>query len=478
MSKGLGFGVLAIGLLGLGWWSHGHTGPRMENHVRHLAEEAVAGSVHGVTASVSGRDIHLSGIANGQDEADALLQRLHDLPARRKVTSDLTLLETAAPFTFEATKDGATFGAAGHVPTEALRAALGALGEAAAGLKLAAGAPEGWGDLAKAGVAALGHMNTGKLSISDAALTLTGEAAGPDEAAAIEAALSALPAGSVTKSITLLDDGTPAAYTLDYNATTGASIAGKLPKGLDIASIAGALGLSGIAGEVKQAMSGTAGDLGVFAALKDWMGQIETMTLDATDAVQKLDIGVQGGVDGAAMQQALSGSLPGVEVAVATVTISGENGARRTNPVTGADERFMGGYWVGVPMIDMGVAGCQAAADELLSTSTVTFVTGSDALDASALRVVNDLAAIAARCAEEAGLKAVIGGHTDNVGDPAENLGLSQRRATAVRRELGLRGVPATAMKAIGYGDTQPVADNGTDDGRAKNRRTTIIWSE
>lgn len=478
MAKGLGLGVLALGLIGLGWWSHGHHGPRMQGHVSQLAQEAVAGSVHGVTTAVSGRDIHLSGIANGQDEADALLQRLKDLPARRKVTSDLTILETIAPYGMEVTKDGATLTATGYVPTEAVRAELGALGDAAAALKLAAGAPEGWADMAKAGVAALGFMNKGALSLSDTSLTLTGEAAGPDEAAAIDAALASLPAGSVTKNITLLDDGTPAAYTLDYNATTGASMSGKLPKGLDLGSIAGALGLSAIAGEVKQAMSGEPGNLGMFAALKDWMGQIETLKLSASPEAQKLDIGVQGGVDGTAMQEALAGSMTGVEVAVATVTAAGENGARRTNMVTGAEERFMGGYWIGVPKIDMGVAGCQAAADGLLSTSTVSFVTGSDELDSSALRVVNDLAAIAARCAEEAGLKMLIGGHTDNVGDPAANLGLSQRRATAVRRELNARGVPGAAMKAVGYGDTQPIADNGTDDGRSKNRRTTITWSE
>ena len=138
----------------------------------------------------------------------------------------------------------------------------------------------------------------------------------------------------------------------------------------------------------------------------------------------------------------------------------------------------MGGYWLAVPQIDPGIAGCQAAADGVLGANTITFLTGSDELDSSALRVINDLAAIMARCSEEAGLKAVIGGYTDNVGDAASNLGLSQRRATAVRREMLSRGVPAAALKAVGYGDTQPVADNATDEGRAQNRRTTIIWSE
>jgi OOP family OmpA-OmpF porin len=186
---------------------------------------------------------------------------------------------------------------------------------------------------------------------------------------------------------------------------------------------------------------------------------------------------VQGGVDGAAVQAALDGAAPGLTVAVETVALTSENGALRDNLATGAKERFMGGYWLAVPQIDVGLEGCQAAADGVLEANTITFVTGSDALDTSALRVVNDLSAIMARCAEEAGLKAVIGGHTDSVGDAQANLGLSQRRATAVRREMVARGVPGTALKSVGYGAQQPIADNETDEGRAKNRRTTIIWS-
>ena len=69
MSKGIGIAVLGFGLLGLGWWAHGHHGPRIQDHVRHLAETAVAPSIHGATATVSGRDIHLSGIADSKAEA-------------------------------------------------------------------------------------------------------------------------------------------------------------------------------------------------------------------------------------------------------------------------------------------------------------------------------------------------------------------------------------------------------------------------
>ena len=70
-----------------------------------------------------------------------------------------------------------------------------------------------------------------------------------------------------------------------------------------------------------------------------------------------------------------------------------------------------------------------------------------------------------------AGTRVEIGGHTDNTGDAAANLKLSEDRANAVRTKLVDLGVPADLLTSKGYGDTKPVADNSTDDGRAKNRR-------
>ena len=64
-----------------------------------------------------------------------------------------------------------------------------------------------------------------------------------------------------------------------------------------------------------------------------------------------------------------------------------------------------------------------------------------------------------------------IDGHTDNVGDPAKNMALSQSRCDAVVAYLINKGVAAGRMKAVGHGDTQPIADNSTDKGRKENRR-------
>ncbi|MNT90758.1 Outer membrane porin F precursor [compost metagenome] len=65
----------------------------------------------------------------------------------------------------------------------------------------------------------------------------------------------------------------------------------------------------------------------------------------------------------------------------------------------------------------------------------------------------------------------VVEGHTDSVGPDAYNQKLSQRRADAVKQVLVQDGVEASRVSSVGYGESRPVADNGTAEGRAVNRR-------
>jgi outer membrane protein OmpA-like peptidoglycan-associated protein len=65
-----------------------------------------------------------------------------------------------------------------------------------------------------------------------------------------------------------------------------------------------------------------------------------------------------------------------------------------------------------------------------------------------------------------------IDGHTDSVGTPAYNQHLSQDRANAVRAYLIQNGIVAKRLVAKGFGATQPIASNATEEGRQANRRT------
>jgi outer membrane protein OmpA-like peptidoglycan-associated protein len=67
-----------------------------------------------------------------------------------------------------------------------------------------------------------------------------------------------------------------------------------------------------------------------------------------------------------------------------------------------------------------------------------------------------------------------IGGYTDNTGDAAHNLKLSEDRATSTLNELVALGIPKSRLAAEGYGQQFPVADNSTPEGRQRNRRIDI----
>jgi len=72
----------------------------------------------------------------------------------------------------------------------------------------------------------------------------------------------------------------------------------------------------------------------------------------------------------------------------------------------------------------------------------------------------------------------LIEGYTDSVGGDAYNMELSQRRAQSVQSALVQRGVDASRITARGYGKAYPVADNGTAEGRAMNRRVEIVIAD
>ena len=103
------------------------------------------------------------------------------------------------------------------------------------------------------------------------------------------------------------------------------------------------------------------------------------------------------------------------------------------------------------------------------------FSTGSATLQPQSLEQLHNIAAI---------LKAypathlTIGGYTDNTGDAAANLTLSQGRANNVRAELVKLGVASDRLIAKGYGDQHPVADNSTEAGRAQNRRISMLVTQ
>ena len=109
------------------------------------------------------------------------------------------------------------------------------------------------------------------------------------------------------------------------------------------------------------------------------------------------------------------------------------------------------------------------ASNAALVLDKVFFETGKAVLEAGSKSQLDVLASI---LKENSEVSIQINGHTDNVGDAAKNLSLSEERAKAVLKYLTDHGIDASRMSAKGFGDTKPTADNDSPDGRQKNRRT------
>lgn len=108
-----------------------------------------------------------------------------------------------------------------------------------------------------------------------------------------------------------------------------------------------------------------------------------------------------------------------------------------------------------------------------LVTTGISFDVASDRIKPESAGVLKEIAAV---LKENAAVKVKITGHTDSDGDDAKNMDLSKRRAAAVKQALSNEfGVEASRLQTDGFGESKPVADNSTKEGKAKNRRVEFI---
>ena len=111
---------------------------------------------------------------------------------------------------------------------------------------------------------------------------------------------------------------------------------------------------------------------------------------------------------------------------------------------------------------------CSAQINEILSRTQISFPPGETDIAEESLPVIEDITTVLEACPAS---RFEIGGHTDSQGRETTNLGISQARADAVMAALLKRGLTNIFFTAQGYGETVPVADNETEEGRAANRR-------
>jgi len=102
----------------------------------------------------------------------------------------------------------------------------------------------------------------------------------------------------------------------------------------------------------------------------------------------------------------------------------------------------------------------------------INFETGKADIKPESQKIIDQIVQM---LKENPTLNISIEGHTDNVGTPQSNQILSENRAKAVMNAIIEKGIDKSRLSAKGWGQTKPIADNNTEEGRAKNRRVEIV---
>lgn len=113
----------------------------------------------------------------------------------------------------------------------------------------------------------------------------------------------------------------------------------------------------------------------------------------------------------------------------------------------------------------------QSSQDLKVALDDVLYSTGKATLKPSSNKTLDELMDILQQYDD---IRIEIGGHTDDVGNAAKNMQLSEDRAHSVYDYLVGKGIDKSRLSYKGYGDTMPVASNDTEDGKARNRRTEV----
>ena len=119
----------------------------------------------------------------------------------------------------------------------------------------------------------------------------------------------------------------------------------------------------------------------------------------------------------------------------------------------------------------VGGDGCPAISDHAIALPGIEFETGSARLTAAASGPLDSLLYVLNARPD---LRVEVSGHTDTTGSRRVNRRLSRQRANAVKRWLVQHGIAGHRIRTQGYGDARPVADNDTEEGRARNRRIEV----
>ena len=410
--------------------------------------------------AVDGRDVTFAADAFSEQGRLSAVASVKAVPGVRLVNDETRLVPEATPFVWSAERDVARVTLSGSSPlpatrsrlTEAARASLGGV-EVVDQMNLARGAPKSFDNAALLLVDQVAKLRDGKITISDNKVSLSGMARDLGGREAMAAALKNLPEGY---SVAANEIKAPPYIFQAYKDPVAVTLTltGYVPDNNAHGTIVAAAGRKFFSEKVvdnlKTSVGAPSGFAGAVVPSLAALSRLSTGTLVVSDR----EVKVAG--------DAFYDSAPALI---------------RANLL----KDFPQGWQVKVDIsvkpaaapVDATV--CQQLFSELLGKGTIRFETGRSTLDPDSAGLLDRLIEIALRC-PTANIE--VEGHTDAAGEPAANQSLSEKRAQAVVDYLVKAGLPAGRFTAVGYGGTQPVATNDTEEGKAQNRRIEFVVKE
>lgn len=407
--------------------------------------------------AVAGRDVTFAADAFSEDGRRSAVTSVEAVPGVRLVNDETRLVPEAKPFVWSAERDVVRVTLGGSAPLPAskgrlLEAARGGLGgvEVVDQMNLSRGAPPHFENAALLLLDQIGKLKDGKLTISDTKIGLSGMARDLGGREAIAEALKNLPEGfSVATNEIKAPPYIFEAYKDPVAVTL--TLSGYVPDNNAHAAIAAAAGRKFFSEKVVDNLKASIGAPGGFSsAVVPALGalsRLSTGTLVVSDRQVKLSGDAFYDAAAAQIRAGLNKDFPQGWQVKGDISVK-----PAAAPVDGTV--------------------CQQLFSDLLAKGKIRFESGRATIDPDSAGLLDRLIETAMRCPTT---NIEIAGHTDGDGEDAFNQALSEKRAQAVADYLVKAGLPASRFTATGYGSTQPVAGNDTDEGKAQNRRIEFV---
>jgi OmpA-OmpF porin, OOP family len=407
--------------------------------------------------TVAGRDVTLAADAFSEKGRENAVSAVQTVPGVRLVNDETHLVPEAKPFVWSAQRDVVRVTLAGNAPLPAskgklLETARGALGgvEVVDQMNLARGAPPRFDDAAMLLLEQVGKLKDGKITLSDNQVSLAGMARELGGREAIAAALKGLPEGF---SVAVNDLRAPPYVFQAYKDPVAVTLtlSGNVPDENAHKTISAAAKRrffnEKVVDNLKPSVGAPSGFVNAVMPALGALSRLSTGTLVVSDREVKLS--------GDALYDAAAAQI--------------RDGLAKDFP---KNWQFKPDISVKPASAPVDATVCQQLFSELLAKGNIRFEPKRTVIDPDSAGLLDRLIETALRCPT---VNIEIAGHTDSDGEDASNRTLSEKRAQAVIDYLVKAGLPADRLTAAGYGGSQPVASNDTDEGKAQNRRIEFV---